>query len=243
MLPPQYQAYIKTDDDKKNVLDALVKEQLVVQEAREKNIDKDKAVQAKINSVVDQILLEEMIKKVRETQLKPTEAEDKTYYDQHSAEFSGPARIKVAHILVKDKALADKLLAELHQGGDFASLAKENSLDPGSGKNGGEMDFFAKGEMVPEFEKAAFALENPGQLSGVVKTAFGFHIIKLIAKREAGQKTLDEAKADIERKVEKEKFDKWLEGLKTKWHVKVNYDKLKQVSLPVAAVPNNEGEK
>jgi parvulin-like peptidyl-prolyl isomerase len=200
-------------------------------------------VQTKINSVVDQILLEEMIKKVRETQLKPTEAEDKAYYDQHSAEFSGPARIKVAHILVKDKALADKLLAELHQGGDFAALARENSMDPGSSKNGGEMEYFAKGEMVPEFEKAAFALEKPGQLSGVVKTPFGYHIIKLIAKKEAGQKTLEEAKADVERKVEKDKFDKWLEGLKTKWHVKVNYDKLKQVSLPLAAAPNNEGEK
>lgn len=243
-LPPQYQAMIKGDDDKKTMLDALVKEQLIVQEAKERNLDKEKTVQAKINTIVDQILLEEMIKNVRESQLKPSEAEAKSYYDQHKSDFVGGERIKVAHILVKDKALADKVSAQLKKGADFGQLAREFSIDTGSGKMGGEMDYFNKGDMVPEFEKGAFALTNPGQVSEPVKTAFGYHIIKLIDKKTAGEKSFEEAKADVERVVEKNKFDQWLESLKKKWHVKINYDKLKEINIAGSpAAGNSEGAK
>ena len=242
-LPPQYQGMIKTDEDKKTMLDAIVKEQLIVQEARERNIDKDKAIQSKINTIVDQILLEEMIKRVRDTQLKPTDAEIKAYYEQHKTEYNGQERVKVAHILVKDKGKAEEILAKLNKGADFGALAQANSIDPGSSRKGGELDYFSKGDMVPEFEKAAFALNTPGQLSGIVQSAFGYHIIKLIDKKSAGQKSFEEAKTEAGRALEKEKFDKWMEGLKTKWHVKVDYDKLKALSLPVAAATIPEGEK
>jgi peptidyl-prolyl cis-trans isomerase C len=243
-LPPQYQALIKTDEDKKTMLDALVKEQLIVQEAKERNLDKEKTIQAKISTIVDQILLEEMIKQVRESQLKPSEAEAKSYYDQHKSEFAGPERIKVAHILVKEKAQAEQVLAQLKKGSDFSQLAKEVSMDSSSSKMGGEMGYFGKGEMVPEFEAGAFALNAPGQISEPVKTAFGYHIIKLIDKKAAGEKSFEEAKAEVERVVEKNKFDQWLESLKKKWHVKINYDKLKEINI--AASPssgNSEGVK
>ncbi len=243
-LSPQYQALIRTDEDKKTMLDALVKEQLIVQEAKERNLDKEKTVQAKINTIVDQILLEEMIKNIRESQLKPGEAEAKNYYDQHKSEFTGLERIKVAHILVKEQAQAEQILAQLKKGADFGQLAREVSLDTTSGKTGGEMGYFSKGEMVPEFEKSAFALTTPGQLSEPVKTAFGFHIIKLIDKKAAGEKSFEEAKADIERVVEKNKFDQWIEGLKKKWHVKINTDKLKEINIAGSSTSvNSEGVK
>ncbi|MDD5491079.1 MAG: peptidylprolyl isomerase [bacterium] len=243
-LPPQYQALIRADEDKKTMLDALVKEQLIVQEAKERNLDKEKTIQAKINTIVDQILLEEMIKRVRESQLKPSEAEAKNYYDQHKNEFAGPERVKVAHILVKEKAQADQVLAQLKKGADFSQLAKEFSIDSSSSKAGGVMEYFGKGEMVPDFEKGAFALTTPGQISEPVKTAFGYHIIKLIDKKAAGEKSFEEAKAEVERTVEKNKFDQWLESLKKKWHVKINYENLKEINTagsPVAG--NNEGVK
>ncbi len=230
-LSPQYQAMVRTDEDKKTMLDALVKEQLIVQEAKERNLDKEKAIQARISMIVDQILLEEMIKNVRESQLKPSEAEAKNYYDQHKSEFTALERVKVAHILVKEQAQAELVLAQLKKGTDFSQLAREVSLDTNSGKAGGEMGYFSKGEMVPEFEKAAFALTTPGQLSGPVKTAFGYHLIKLIDKKTAGEKSFEEAKADIERIVEKNKFDQWLESLKKKWHVKINDEKLKEINI------------
>ncbi|MDD5131625.1 MAG: peptidylprolyl isomerase [bacterium] len=243
-LPPQYQALIRADEDKKTMLDALVKEQLIVQEAKERNLDKEKTIQTKIDTIVDQILLEEMIKRVRDSQLKPSEAEAKNYYDQHKSEFTGPERIKVAHILVKEKSQAEQALAQLKKGADFGQLAKELSIDSSSSKTGGEMEYFGKGEMVPDFEKGAFALTTPGQLSEPIKTAFGYHIIKLIAKKAAGEKSFEEAKAEVERVVEKSKFDQWLESLKKKWHVKINYEKLKEINITGSSTTgNSEGEK
>lgn len=241
-LPPQYQALIKSDEEKKTMLDALVKEQLIVQEAKERNLDKEKAIQAKINTIVDQILLEEMVKRVRDSQLKPSEAEAKSYYDQHKSEFTAPERIKVAHILVKEKAQAAQVLAQLKKGVDFAQVAKEYSIDGSSSKTGGEMDYFSQGEMVPDFEKGAFLLTKPGQISEPVKTAFGYHIIRLIDRKAAGEKSFEEAKPEVERSAEKNKFDQWLEGLKKKWHVKINYDKLKEINITGApAAGNSEG--
>lgn len=243
-LPPQYQAMIKSDAEKKTMLDALVKEQLIVQEAKERNLDQEKAIQSKINTIVDQILLEEMVKRVRESQLKPSEAEAKTYYDQHKNEFVGLERIKVAHILVKEKAQAEQVLAQLKKGTDFAQVAKEYSIDGSSSKAGGEMDYFGKGDMVPDFEKGAFLLTKPGQISEPVKTAFGYHIIKLIDRKPAGEKSFEEAKPEVERLVEKNKFDQWIEGLKKKWHVKINYDKLPEINITGApAAGNSEGVK
>lgn len=241
-LPAQYQSLIRNDEDKKVLLEAMVKEQLIVQEARERNIDKDKAIRNKIDAVVNQVLLEEMIQKARSTHLQPTEADLKAYYEQHQQEYSGGERVKVAHILVREKAEAEKLLTQLRQGADFGELARKNSGDPGSNEKGGEMEYFSRGEMVPEFEKASFGLDKPGQLSGVVKSPFGYHLIKLLAKKPAGVKTFDECRKEISKVLEKEKFEKWMESLKTKWRVKMNYDRLPDVNLASAPM-SAEGEK
>ena len=86
------------------------------------------------------------------------------------------SKVKVSHILVKKKSEADNILKEMEKGADFAELAKKYSLCP-SGKKGGSLGFFTRGKMVKEFEKAAFSLAK-GEMSGAVKTEFGYHIIK-----------------------------------------------------------------
>ncbi|MBI5554541.1 MAG: peptidylprolyl isomerase [Elusimicrobia bacterium] len=185
-----------------------------------------------------------MVKRVRESQLKPSEAEAKNYYDQHKSEFVGRERIKVAHILVKEKAQAEQVLAQLKKGADFAQVAKKYSIDSNSNKSGGEMDYFGQGDMVPDFEKGAFLLTTPGQISESVKTVFGYHIIKLLDRKAAGERSFAEAKPEIEQSVEKNKFDQWIEGLKKKWHVKINYDKLPEINIAGApAASNSEGVK
>lgn len=99
------------------------------------------------------------------------------YYENNSAFFSAQeGQIRARHILVADEEEAKKLHTQLEQGGDFALLAKENSID-GSARNGGDLGFFGKGQMVPEFEEAAFALDV-GEISDVTQTQFGYHIIK-----------------------------------------------------------------
>jgi peptidyl-prolyl cis-trans isomerase C len=117
--------------------------------------------------------------------------------------------VRASHILIgipqnadaatkqQAKAKADALLKDLKAGKDFAATAKANSQDPGSAPNGGDLGYFEQGQMVPPFEQAAFALK-PGEMSEVVETQFGYHIIKVADKQESKVVPLEEAKGQIE---------------------------------------------
>lgn len=136
------------------------------------------------------------------------------YYSQHQDEYRTPERVRVRHILIKTpppgpdgkvdqkavdaaRARAEELLKQIRSGGNFAELAKKNSQDPGSADKGGELGWIVKGQTVPEFEKTAFS-QNPGQISGIVQTSYGFHIIETEEKSVAGVKPLSEVRAGIE---------------------------------------------
>jgi peptidyl-prolyl cis-trans isomerase D len=139
---------------------------------------------------------------------KVTDAQVQAYYNAHLADYQVKDQVKARHILIAvpegsdaktdaaAKAKAQGILDQLHHGGDFAALAKANSDDPGSKDSGGELGFFQKGKMVPAFEQAAFALQ-PGQISGLVKTSFGYHIIQVEEKQTAHTKTLAEVQSTI----------------------------------------------
>ncbi len=106
----------------------------------------------------------------------------KKFYDEQVKAVKPEEEVKARHILVEEEAKAKEIADKLAKGGDFAALAKEFSKDPGSKENGGDLGFFSKGQMVPEFEAAAFALEK-GKISAPVKSNFGWHVIKLEDKR------------------------------------------------------------
>ena len=145
-----------------------------------------------------------------------TETELKAYYDAHTDQFKHGERVRAAHILVsvKEGATADEkaaakkkaeaVLAQLKGGADFAKLAAEKSDDPGSKGQGGELGFFRKGQMVKEFEDAAFALK-PGERSGVVESKFGFHIIKAEAHEGEGTVPYEEGKARLKPFMDKQR--------------------------------------
>lgn len=144
-----------------------------------------------------------------------------SYYNQHREEYRVPEQVQVSHILVKTptagpdgkvdqkavdaaKAKAESLLKQLKAGANFADLAKKNSDDPGSAKNGGSLGPIQRGRTVPEFEKVAFSLPK-GQLSDLVKTTYGFHIIRVDDKQQAHTKSLDEVKTQIEPLIRQQK--------------------------------------
>ncbi len=141
-------------------------------------------------------------------QAKVTEQEEKAFYKDNLKEMKVPEEFKVAHILIevpknataKQKAAARAKAEEIDKkakaGEDFAKLAKENSDDPMSKDKGGELPWLAKGQTVPSFEKAAFALK-PGQISDVVESPFGFHIIKMEGTKPPSTRTFDEVKDQI----------------------------------------------
>ncbi len=127
------------------------------------------------------------------------------YYNDNIQQYQTPERVRARHILLntggKDEAAvrkqAEELLAKIKGGADFAALAKQYSEDPGSKEKGGDLDFFPRGQMVPEFEMAAFSLQ-PGQVSDLVKTQYGFHIIKVVDKKAGSTRPLADVKPQIE---------------------------------------------
>jgi len=143
------------------------------------------------------------------------------YYNQHRDQYRVAEQVKVSHILIKtplpgsdgkvdEKGVteaqhrAEDLLKQLKSGANFEDLAKKNSEDPGSAKQGGSLGWIGKGRTVPEFEKAAFSLPK-GQISDLVKSSYGFHIIRVDDKQDAHMKTLDEVKAEIEPLLKQQK--------------------------------------
>jgi len=135
-------------------------------------------------------------------------------YEQNKDRYRTPDRVKTRHILLmtegkppadeaKIKAQAEDLLKQLKSGGNFAELAKKNSEDPGSKDKGGDLDWVVRGQTVPEFEQALFALK-PNEISSVVKTKCGFHIIQALEKQDAHLKTLDEVKGELSTELKKQ---------------------------------------
>jgi peptidyl-prolyl cis-trans isomerase D len=126
-------------------------------------------------------------------------------YEDNQQQYSTPEQVRASHILLKTegkdeaavKKQAEEVLAKARGGADFAELAKQYSEDDASKVKGGDLDYFGKGQMVPEFDKAAFSM-TPGQISDLVKTQYGFHIIKMIDKKAATTKPLAEVRAQIE---------------------------------------------
>ncbi|MBQ7561482.1 MAG: peptidylprolyl isomerase [Synergistaceae bacterium] len=113
--------------------------------------------------------------------VKVDESEAQKFYDENKQSFMQPEKVHARHILISGDAdeLAQKIIADLKAGASFDVLAREYSQDPGSKNNGGDLGEFPRGVMVADFEKAAFALKNPGDISEPVKSQFGIHIIKL----------------------------------------------------------------
>lgn len=133
-----------------------------------------------------------------------TDADAQAFYDANLTRYKSEESRRVSHILLESaednaeiKAKAEALLAELKQGADFAALAKANSADTFSAENGGDLEFVAPGKFEPEFEKAAYELAKVGDVSAVVKTSFGYHIIKLTELTAPQQKPFDAVKVEI----------------------------------------------
>lgn len=138
--------------------------------------------------------------------------EAQRFYNNNIAQYQTPEQIRASHILLnlagKDEAAvrtqAEALLQQAKSGADFAELAKKFSEDPGTRDKGGDLDYFGRGRMVPEFETAAFALE-PGQVSDLVRTQYGFHIIKLADKKAAVTRSFEEVRPQIEDQLKQQR--------------------------------------
>ena len=130
------------------------------------------------------------------------------YYEDNAQQYSTPEQVRASHVLLKTegkneaevKKLAEEIAAKARGGADFAGLAKQYSQDESNNTKGGDLDFFGRNAMVPEFDQVVFAME-PGQISDPFKTSFGYHVVKLTDKRAASSRPLDEVRAQIEDQI------------------------------------------
>ncbi|MFI4938081.1 MAG: SurA N-terminal domain-containing protein [Candidatus Berkiellales bacterium] len=148
--------------------------------------------------------------------LKPTENDLEQFYKENIALFTQPESVHIAHILIAvpknaDKAATEKALKQvkdieqqLAKGASFSDLAKKYSDDKGSAPSGGDLEWQVRGEMMPEFEKVAFSLQKPGEISKPVRTDFGFHLIKLMAKKPETVQSFEQVKNEVAEKYKKQ---------------------------------------
>ena len=227
-LPDYLKAMADTPQGRKEMLDTMVIRELILQQATKDGIDKGPEIEDKLQDLKKRLIVEAFLKKKVESESQVADADLKKFYEQNKDKFKTGPQMKASHILVKTEKEAKDILAQIKAGGNFEELAKKNSADSSAAK-GGDLGWFGQGSMVPAFEKAAMGLKE-GQVSDVVKSDFGFHIIKLTGKRPAGVRPFEEVKDQIKGAIlpskQQEIFQKIKEDLKKTAKITIKEDVL-----------------
>jgi parvulin-like peptidyl-prolyl isomerase len=245
-LPDQYQQYAK-GPGKRQFAENLVQMKLLSAEAERRKLDKDPKVVQQIEFQKENLLAGALFQNIQET-TKPDDAAMMAYYNEHKNEYE---KVKARHILIRvkgapmpaapgkpelsedeAKAKADAIVKRLSVGEDFATVAKAESDDTGSGAQGGDLGEFGKGMMVPPFEQAAFA-QKVGEVGQPVRSPFGFHIIQV---QSHVIKTMADVKPEIEAKLRPELAKKTVEAMREKSKVTLD-DSFFGPAQPAAPAP------
>jgi peptidyl-prolyl cis-trans isomerase C len=210
-LPPQARN-VPFDKLYPVLLDRLVNTVLIAEAGRKAHLDQDPEVESRVKRFRDSLIAQLYLKKAVAS--AATEQQLKTRYQDLVKKKSGAEEVRARHILVKTKAEAEKIIAELGKGADFAELAKKYSSDP-NGKSGGDLGYFTHDQMVPPFSDAAFALPVGAITKEPVKTEFGWHVIKVEDRRKRPPPTYEEARRQIENEIAGEVINEKLKELRS----------------------------
>lgn len=221
-LNPQTAAQFDSNDGRKSLLEELISQELLYLDAVDKAMDKEEAYISEMERLKIQVLKQYALSKLINS-ITVEEEEILEYYNNNLKLFTKSESIRASHILIEDESKAVGILSELKSGLSFEDAALKYSSCP-SKSEGGDLGYFTKGNMVPEFEKEAFELEI-GEISSPVKTQFGYHIIKTVDKKEGGLKLFDEVKGQIKNqlilKKQQDLYIKTSDKLKEKYTVKI----------------------
>lgn len=222
-LNPQTAAQFQSEEGIRNLTRELASQELFYLDAIDRGMDKDAEYLQEVDRAKANILKQYALGSFLDS-VKLTESEIADFYNENKAYFASPARVKASHILVDDAETAEKISEEIRNGRPFEEAAGEYSKCP-SKNAGGDLGDFTRGRMVPEFENAAFDMEK-GQISAPVKTQFGYHLIKVYDKQDAGQQSLDEARDQIVEQLTSQKqqdvYAARVNELKSKYEIKFN---------------------
>jgi len=197
-------AQLPPDQRRPGALSALIEVRLLAEKAVTDGLDKDPRFVREAELLRQRALHKEVI----DVQIadKITDEDVKARYEKEMAARPAEEEVHARHILVDSKEKAEEIIKLLDAGGDFVTLANENTSDPSGKTNGGDLGFFAKGQMVPEFEQAAFALEPGAYTKEPVQSQFGWHIIKLEEKRTQAPPPLEQVAEQIRSLLLRERY-------------------------------------
>lgn len=229
-LPPQFQEII--NKNKKEFLEELIVDRLLYDEAVLRKLDGKKDVKELFNEAKRKILMARLLKQEVEDSVAVGEEDIENYYNANKDMFTTPETLRASHILVKTEKDANDVMVELANGRNFEDLARSRSLDPTS-DIGGDIGYFTRNQLVPEIEEACFKMQ-PGEVSGIVKTRFGYHVIKLTERVEPRVRDISEVRDSVEGSLKRLKkkilFNEFVERLRGKSQITVNHELLKAVS-------------
>ena len=252
-LPDYAQQMFSNASGRERFLNEIVNKELLYKEALKKGLDKGPDFTKKVEEFKKLTLVSEVFDKEIMAKAKVSDQDVKDYYEKNRDDFVVAREIRASHILVKTEEEAQKVLERLKKGEKFDVVAKAVSIDTASARNGGDLGFFTKGQMVPEFEQAAAMLKVGQTTSAPVKTQFGFHIIKVTDKKTGAPVEFEKVRDMISQKLSGEKqkaaFDIYLSDLKKSYKVEINKEALSALDQAPAKndkhqeTPAQSGEK
>jgi len=235
---PGHLLAVMTLDDQEESLKRWVKTELFYQEGLRRGIGRSEEMRLRLREIEREMIAEECIKSFMEDVPDVTEEEARAYFDEHRSEYA--MQVRLAHILVRSRPEADRVLEQLEGGMPFSTAASQFSIDQ-TAQIGGDLGYMSRGDMIHELEEATFDL-RVGELSGVIPSSYGYHIVKLLDRHPgAGQASFEAKRATVMNFLTSQRrrqaFDGWLSDLEERSTVVVDTAKLR-----IAAASRMRGE-
>lgn len=215
----QKASVLKDANSRKQILNSLIEQELLVSEALKEKLDQDQEYKDAMEAFRKQYLANRLLHK--HLSAKFTDSAVKKYYDAHKTRYSTD-QVHAMHILVDDEAKAKEIMKEVKApGANFQALAEKYSKDPSAKNNRGDLGFFGRDRMVPEFTEAAFAGDE-NEIVGPVKTAYGYHIIKVLEKKAGKAMDFDDVEVRVRNELRQDLTEQYVGGLRKSAKIKVS---------------------
>jgi peptidyl-prolyl cis-trans isomerase C len=229
-LPQYYQTFAA--QHKKEIVDEIIVEELLYEEAKSRKLHNDPDIKELISDAKRKILISRVIEDETRKSSPVSDDDVRDYYEQNKEKYMIPEMVRASHVLTSTEEEAVNAKGELDRGADFTAVAKQYSKDLTKDR-GGDLGYFKKGQMIPEFENAAFSL-NIGETSDVIKTRFGYHVIRLTDRKPAAYRGFEEVEDDVRTSImrdrQRQSFDEFTKTLKDKSRISIDQDILQSLA-------------
>jgi peptidyl-prolyl cis-trans isomerase C len=240
-LPPYVRPILDTPSGRMQFLESLITRDLLMQEALRRGMDRREEVRERLNMARRSIILEALLREVTEKAPGLSDEALKKFYDANAENFQVGERVKVSHVLFKDRAKAEEIAKKVKNGMPFEEIIK---ITAGEGGVAADLGFIEKGKFDKAFEEAAFAA-TAGQVTGPVKTVYGYHLIQVGEKRPAGAQPFEEVKgqiaADLREQAQRDAFETLLAQMKKQAKIQVLVAPEAETPPPASGAPRIPG--